>query len=207
MVPYSTNVASSHDTSLPVTSPSAWDTGPSGFDLNDNEQITPPHYWSAAYDGSHLYLIPYKTQAWTLAAYATSGSFTDDGSWATCALQTQLFGGAGSSTGFVGSAFDGRRLIMAPLGQVTGSDGGLAALPVVAYDTTQPLCPSDVTSAYTTFDPTTLTGGATAQGFEGAAFDGHYVYFVPHQGSVVARFEARSSNSGLSPSGYRGSWW
>ena len=81
-----------------------------------------------------------------------------------------------------------------------------SALPVVAFDTTQPLCPSDMASAYSTFDPTTLVGGAGATGFEGAAFDGQYVYFVPHTGSVVARFQARDVNRGLTPAGYRGSW-
>jgi hypothetical protein len=207
LVPYSTNVASSHDTTLPVTSPAAWDVGVNGFDFSNNEQLSPPHFWSGAYDGSHVYLLPYKSASWTIASYATSGGFTDDGVWSTCALETQLFSGAGSAAGFVGGAFDGKRLILAPFGQLTASDGGTASLPVVAYDTTQPLCPANVTSAYSQFDPTTLEGGASAQGFEGAAFDGQYVYLVPHVGSVVARFEAKSANTGLSPSVYRGSWW
>jgi hypothetical protein len=207
LVPYSTNVASSHDTTLPVTSPAAWDVGVNGFDFSNNEQLSPPHFWGGAYDGSHVYLLPYKSASWTIAAYSTSGGFTDDGVWSTCALETQLFAGAGSAAGFVGGAFDGKRLILAPFGQLTASDGGTASLPVVAYDTTQPLCPANVTSAYTQFDPTTLEGGATAQGFEGAAFDGQYVYLVPHVGSVVARFQAKTANTGLTPSVYRGSWW
>jgi hypothetical protein len=206
LVPYSGNVASSHDTTLPVTSPSAWNVGSSGFDFSNNEQISPPHFWGAAYDGARVYLVPYKTQSWTLVAYDTSKTLSDDGSWTSCALDTQLFGGTGSAAGFVGGAFDGKRVILAPFGQTKSADGGAAPLPVVAYDTTQPLCPANVTSAYAEFDPTVLDGGATAQGFEGAAFDGQYVYLVPHTGSVVARFHARSANMGLSP-GYRGSWW
>jgi hypothetical protein len=39
------------------------------------------------------------------------------------------------------------------------------------------------------------------------AFDGQYIYFVPHTGSVVARFEAKSVNKGLFPPSYKGSWW
>jgi hypothetical protein len=207
LVPYSGNVASSHNTTLPVSSPSAWNVGTSGFDFSNNEQISPPHFWGAGYDGTHIFFVPYKTQSWTFAAYDTSGNLADDGSWTTCALNAQLFGGTGSAAGFVGGAFDGKRLILAPFGQTMSTDGGVASLPVVAYDTTQPLCPSNVTTAYSQFDPTQLDGGAAAQGFEGAAFDGQYVYLVPHTGSVVARFQARSAKVGLSPSDYRGSWW
>ena len=87
------------------------------------------------------------------------------------------------------------------------SDGGGSTLPILAYDTTQPFCPGALGAAYTTFDPTSLEGGTEASGFEGAAFDGRYVYFIPHAGHVVARFEAKRVSEGLSPAVYAGSWW
>jgi hypothetical protein len=204
LAPYTGNVASRYDTTLPIGAAGSWNAGSTGFDFNDNEQITPPHYWGAAYDGSRVYMVPYKTQAWTLASYTTSGSFNDDGSWATCALAPLLAGAGGGTPGFVGAAYDGRRLFLVPAGRNAAGSG---ALPVVAYDTTQPLCPTDLASAYSLFDPSTLEGGQGAQGFEGAAFDGKYVYFVPHAGHVVARFQAKATNMGLSPSVYKGSWW
>jgi hypothetical protein len=151
-------------------------------------------------------MVPNATQSWTLAAYTTSGPFSDYGSWSTCALGAELFTGTSAPSSFVGAAFDGKRLLLVPYG-TPSADSGVAALPVVAYDTTQPLCPSVIASAYSTFDPTTAPGGTGAAGFEGAAFDGHYVYFVPHASNVVARFEAKSVNSGLSPAVYKGSWW
>ncbi|HLK39140.1 MAG TPA: hypothetical protein VKU41_20400 [Polyangiaceae bacterium] len=203
--PFSGSVAARHDTILPPTS--GWDVGATGFDFNNNFVLgTTAHFWGGAFDGHRVYMIPNQTQSWTLAAYATSGQFSDYGSWTTCALGSQLFGGKVTGSAFVGAAFDGRRLILVPYGS-PASDAGVPPLPVVAYDTTQGLCPTPLSAAYTVFAPTTLDGGAGALGFEGAAFDGQYVYFVPHAGSVMARFEAKSVNQGLSPSVYTGSWW
>ena len=205
LAPFTGNVAARHDTTQPLTSASSWSVGATGFDFSNNEQISPPHFWGAAFDGSRVYMLPYKTQGWTLAAYSTSGSFNDDGSWTTCALDSLLSSQGSGAPAFVGSAFDGRRLFLAPSGRTTS--GAQGPLPVVTYDTTQPFCPTNMATSYTTFDPTMLEGGQQAQGFEGAAFDGQYVYFVPHSTSVLARFQARRANAGLSPAGYRGSWW
>jgi hypothetical protein len=202
--PFTGNVAARHDTTLPLGSASSWSVGSNGFDFENNEQISPPHFWGSAYDGTWIYMIPYKTQSWTIASYATAGQFSDDGSWSTCALAPLLSSTGGGTPGFVGAAYDGQRLILVPAGMTATGSG---PLPVVAYDTTQALCPTDLKTAYSVFDPSTLAGGKMAQGFEGAAFDGQYVYFVPHTGSVVARFEAKGTNMGLSPPAYTGSWW
>ena len=203
--PFSGSVVARHDTALPVTA--GWDVGAAGIDLNTNFVLgAAAHFWGGAYDGNHVYMIPNATQSWTLGAYTTSGVFNDYGSWSTCALGTDLLGSVTASSAFVGAAFDGKRLFLVPYG-TPAADSGAAALPVVAYDTTQPLCPSTMASAYTTFDPATVAGGASSAGFEGAAFDGHYLYFVPHSSSVVARFEAKGTNGGLAPAAYKGSWW
>jgi hypothetical protein len=209
LAPFSGNVASRHVSNAPLGS--SWSLGSTdGFDFSIQEQISPPHFWGSAYDGLHVYFVPYKTNELTFAAFTATGQFNDDGAWATFSL-TQLFappdGGTtivGALPGFVGAAYDGQRIFLAPAGQVATSDGNVTPLQVVTYDTKQPLTSA---AAYTTFDPTALPGGARAYGFEGAAFDGQYVYFVPHAGSVVARFQATHTNMGLSPVTYRGSWW
>jgi hypothetical protein len=204
LAPFSGSVVARHDALLPVTA--AWDVGATGFDLNNNFLLgAVTHFWGAAYDGNRVYVIP-NGSPWTLAAYSTSGQFSDYGSWETCAIGTQLFGGQISGSPYVGAAFDGKRLFIVPYGS-PGADGGTTKVPLIAFDTTQDLCPSDVNTAYTTFDPTGVDGGTNAVGFEGAAFDGKYVYFVPHTSNVAARFEAKSVNTGLSPSVYKGSWW
>jgi hypothetical protein len=107
---------------------------------------------------------------------------------------------ANVAPGFVGAAFDGKRLFLSPAGSL-GVNGDIP-LPVVAYDTTQELSSA---SSYSTYDPSLLNGNALS--FEGAAFDGQYVYFVPHGYSVVARFKAKSAPGPLSPASYTGSWW
>jgi len=205
LAPYSGSVAARHDTALPITA--GWDVGAAGFDFNNNFLLgTAAHFWGGAFDGSRVYMIPNTTQSWTLVSYSTAGQFADYGAWSECALGTQLFSGTTSGQSFVGAAFDGKRLFLAPYGSPAG-DSGAAPLPIVTYDTTQPLCPTAIATAYSKFDPTSVDGGPTGTGFEGAVFDGHYVYFVPHAGNVVARFEAKSVNSGLSPPSYKGSWW
>ena len=199
--PSNGSVAARHDTQSPIMS--AWDIGSTGFDLGASFGLGPAtHFWGGAYDGSRVYLTPNATQSWTLAAYTTSGTFGASSGWSVCALNPGVVGFSASSA-FVGAAFDGRRLFLVPSGKPTGA----AALPVVAYDTTQPFCPANLSSTYSKFDPTTLPGGANAAGFQGAAFDGHYVYFIPHDNGVVARFEAKSVNDGLAPPSYAGSWW
>ncbi len=203
--PFSGSVVARHDTALPVTA--GWDVGATGFDLNTNFVLgATAHFWGGAYDGNHVYMVPNATQSWTLGAYSTAGTFNDYGSWSTCALGTTLLSGSSASSAFVGAAFDGKRLLLVPFGTAV-ADSGAASVPVVAYDTTQPLCPSTLSSAYTTFDPTTLGGGTGAAGFEGAAFDGHYVYLIPHSNSVIARFEAKSASTAITPASYKGSWW
>ncbi len=204
LAPSSGSIVVRHDALLPITA--AWDVGSAGFDLNANFALAPAtHFWGAAYDGTRVYMIP-NARPSILAAYTTAMPFDDSGSWGTCAVGTPLLDAAVSGSSFAGAAFDGKRLFLAPLGD-PGGDGGASTLPVVAYDTTQPLCPDALGTAYATFDPTSLEGGAGASGFEGAAFDGTYVYFVPHASHVIARFEAKRVSEGLSPPVYRGSWW
>jgi hypothetical protein len=204
LTPFTGNVASRYDTTTPLGMPGSWSVGANGFDFSNNEQISPPHFWGSAFDGTRLYLVPYKTPGWTIAAFTASGPFSDELSWTTCALGPKIASSTGGGTpGFVGAAYDGQRLFLAPVGR--SASGG--PLPVIAYDTTQPLCPTNIQTAYTAVDLTGLEGGKSAQGFEGAAFDGQYVYFVPHANSVLARFQAKTQNTGLSPVTYKGSWW
>jgi hypothetical protein len=89
---------------------------------------------------------------------------------------SSIFGTAGGA--FVGAAFDGRYLFLAP------NQGGV----VVRYDTTTPITEG---SAWASFNAATLP--TPAQGFSGAVFDGRYVNFVPGNG-VTARVDTTLPN-------------
>jgi hypothetical protein len=212
LVPYSGAVVERHTTEDPVTASDSY----TGFDfVNAFINPNPPFYWGGAYDGQNVYLIPYQGSPPLLALYDTrsSNAFADSDAWTSFDLR-RLFapdGGSPSSVGlspaFIGAAFDGKRLFLAPAGNLTTGAGASvgttpAPVPVVAYDTT---LPPVLVSSYSTYDPSVDNGAAHA--FEGAAFDGQYVYFVPHGFGIVARFEAKNAPGPLSPTVYTGSWW
>jgi hypothetical protein len=203
--PFSGAVVERHDTIQAVNFPSSY----TGFNfVNAFVQPNPPKYWGGAYDGRNVYLVPYQNSPPLLVAYDTTSTsqFTDVDAWTSFDLRLLFAGDGGSADvgvapGFVGAAYDGKRLFLAPAGNLTTLQGS-APVPVIAYDTTAPL--TFVTS-YSSYDPSVLNGNALA--FEGAAYDGQYVYFVPHGYSVVARFEAKKTPGPLSPNSYTGSWW
>jgi hypothetical protein len=82
-----------------------------------------------------------------------------------------------STIAFYGATFDGRYLTLAPAGSTAGG--------AVHYDTQGPFKSA---ASWSFFDEGTLD--ATARGYEGAVFDGRYVYLVPS-------FHANQLPSGL----------
>jgi hypothetical protein len=118
-------------------------------------------YVGGAYDGQrYVYFVP--TSTGLLTRYDTTGSFASAGSWTVFDLTTV----DPTLTGFNGAAFDGHYLYLAP-----------GASSTVRFDTTQSFTS---TSSYTSFSLATLGDGSVwPRVFDGAAYDGHYVYFVP----------------------------
>ncbi len=80
---------------------------------------------------------------------------------------------------FFGAIFDGRYVYFAP-----NYSGNV----VTRYDT---LVPFASATSWGTFDPATLN--ASVKGFQGVAFDGQYVYFVPWLNGTFVRFEAKAA--------------
>lgn len=92
-----------------------------------------------------------------------------------------------SATGFFGAAFDGTFMYL--VGSFNGGVGnagnsGITARVRVLGGFTNP-------ASWSTFDMTTFNGDAV--GFAGAAFDGHYLYFVPCLRGVVLRLDTTSN--------------
>ena len=88
--------------------------------------------------------------------------------------------------GYIGGAFDGRYLYFAPF-----AVGDTASGKAMRYDTQAPFA---VAASWTWFDMTAVH--ANAKGFEGALFDGRYLYFIPNS-SVVNPFTGDYTKSGV----------
>src|SRR5258708_24372694 len=121
----------------------------------------------------------------------TSMPFEMSASW-----QKFDFAGVTQARGYAGVALDGRYVYFAPYRRPGGGPRHGSAL---RYDAT-----GDFTKdqAWQTFD--TMTLSPPAAGFEGAIFDGKYVYFAPHLDGVIPRFDAKDLR-GPPPAGYSGS--
>jgi hypothetical protein len=90
---------------------------------------------------------------------------------------------ATSDSSYIGGAFDGRYIYLAPHESVT----------VTRYDTTLPFAN---VSSYTVFDITRLS--FVAGGYLGATFDGRYVYFVPYVNSIMMRYDTHQTFNSVS---------
>ncbi len=123
----------------------------------------------------------------------TYNSETDSGKWSTFDLTT-LFPGA---KGFIGSAFDGRYMYFSP------NSNGAADGIVAQYDTTQGGFGSS--QSWKTFDVSTVD--SNAKGFQGAAFDGRYLYLIPYNnGAIYSGTIARFDTQAAGGFGDAGSW-
>ena len=130
------------------------------------------------FDGRYVYAVPSVTA--TVARHDTTSAF--DAGWSAYDLAPV----SSAAGGFHGGAFDGRYVYLVPYYNHGAYDGLVAR-----YDTTA--AGFGTSSAWSFFDLVTLD--AKAVGFNGAAFDGTYLYFVPYAGTVLARFRAKSPPS------------
>jgi hypothetical protein len=135
----------------------------------------------AAFDGRYVYFAPIDG---TAVRYDTQAPFDASTSWAAFDLSTVGSGGA-----YAGATFDGRYVYLVP----GGLDGPLNGT-IVRFDAQAPF---DATASWSTFDATTLSASAT--GFQGAAFDGRYLYLVPlvagvtyGPGGLAVRYDIRA---------------
>jgi hypothetical protein len=103
-------------------------------------------------------------------------SLSDESKWAAFDISTV----SPSARGYLGGVYDGRYLYFVPY--YNGGPHG----DVARYDTTLAFGSRD---AWSIFDVSTIN--VDAKQFEGAAFDGRFVYFVPVHGTV-ARYDAQA---------------
>lgn len=130
-------------------------------------------YGGAVFEGRYVYFVPYQAAGGLhgrVLRYDTWGSFEAAASYA--AHDASGTGGGGAA-GYSGGVFDGRHVYFCP----AGGHGK-----VLRLDTEGPF---DAAGSYAVHDADP-TDGLTARGFQGAAFDGRFVYFVPHNNGIGA---------------------
>lgn len=159
-----------YDTTATFSSEAAW----APFDTTAvNAQAK--GFRGATFDGRYLYFVPYTSG--TVARYDSAAPFTSVAAWSTFDAATVQ----ANAVSFSGAVYDGRFVYLVPY----AVDGRVAR-----YDTTLGFGSA---ASWLTFDATTVN--ALAKGFQGGAYDGRYVYFVPYGGAgsfsgVVARYDA-----------------
>ncbi len=160
-----------YDTQATFDSAGSW----AAFDPGANGVGTDPDgYLGAVWDGRYVYFSPFDnggTKHGEVLRYDTQAAFTAAGSWA--AFDPGANGVGTDPDGFVGAAFDGRYLYLAPFDNGTDFHGE-----VLRYDTQAAF---NAAGSWTTFDPGANGVGSGADGFAGVVFDGRHLYFVPSQ--------------------------
>jgi hypothetical protein len=176
-------LVAAYATTLPFSSPTSWQT----YDLSGLDAKA-RGFRGAAFDGQFVYLVPNNNGSadGVVARYDATKQFTDQNAWTFFDLTVVN----ASATGFAGGAFDGRYLYLVPnVGTV-----------LARYDTTAAF---GTAGSWSTFDLQAQLGSGLGP-FEGAVFDGEYLYLVPSGDGLVARFDARSPPA--LPAGQSGSF-
>jgi hypothetical protein len=185
LVPTVNGVTARFDTHGTFGSPTSW----SIFDLQTvNAQLV--GLSGGLFDGRYVYYVPdinfagsdgATVAAGVMVRYDTMAPFATGTSWSAFDV-TSLNSEAG---GFIGGAFDGRYIYLAPYSNVLGY--------VARFDTKTATSLSDK-AAWSFFSANMVN--SNADGFAGAAFDGRYVYFVPNTASVADGLVARFDTTG-----------
>jgi len=169
------SIIATFDTTRALDDLGAW----SGFDVASDAGVG---QIGGAFDGRFVYLTPAPPLR-TLPMSVARCDTQSDGGCASAAGWARFDVGTASAPDaaigqYGGAAFDGRYLFFAPYTATTEA---------LRFDTTQPF--ANVAS-WSHFDLSTLQPGMVV-GFQGAVFDGEYVYLVPINSAFFVRFHAR----------------
>jgi hypothetical protein len=164
-----------YDTQSSFTAAASW----SSFDIKTVDAGA-AGFAGVVLGGRYLYFVPHALSNARAARYDTQGSFTAAGSWSTFEV-TSLNPDA---NGFTGGVYDGRYVYFAPASALFDSP-----TIIVRHDTQGTFTAA---ASWATFDTTAIQSSATWD-YEGAAFDGRYVYFIPSRGDPLLRLDSQGS--------------
>ena len=149
------SLALRHDTQGEFKDASSWAT----YDVADTDGLQTSDYDGAVFDGRYIYYCPLSTSA--VLRYDTQGAFDNRSSWSAHDV---------GPLGFkfcVGGVFDGQHVYFVPYGETKNA---------IRFDTSKSFHED---ASWETFD-VTHTPGLNTCGFDGALFDGRYVYYIPY---------------------------
>lgn len=184
-----TSQNSAQDSSNPFRNSANWE----AFDAGNINRLQTKGYFGAVFDGRYIYFAPCRTMNFHGIAlrYDTLQDFKSKSSWesydagSTDGLDTK---------GYAGAVFDGRYVYYVPFAVSSTRHAR-----VLRYDTK-----SDFISAsgWDAFDAQKV-GGSSAIGYDGAVFDGRYIYFAPfgyepYAHAIALRYDIKSDFKSIS---------
>ena len=169
-----------YDTQGDFKNPASW----SAYDAGGTDGLNTVCYYGAVFDGRYVIFVPRddgKGYHSRVLRYDTQGGFKDPASWSAH--------DAGLACSHQSAAFDGRYVYCCPgyenPPENLAGEGDLSGR-VLRMDTQADFHDP---SSYRVFD--TRTVAEEAECFDGAAFDGRHVYFVPLTQGVALRYDTR----------------
>jgi hypothetical protein len=167
-----------YDSLAPFTDPTSY----RAFDAAATAGLDCRGYYGGACDGRFVYFVPRQIDNThyhsRLLRYDTRQPFQSAAAW-----QAHDIGAAQSAQS---AAFDGRYLYLCPGYQGDPATEADLATAVWRYDTQADF---DDASSYSVFDLAPMSAGC----FDGAAFDGRYVYLVPLNDGQVVRLDTQGA--------------
>jgi len=165
-------IALRYDTHGDFKTPANWQ----AYDADKTDGLATRGFYGAVFDGRYIYYVPrfdgYDYHSRVLR-YDTQGAFTDGKSWSAY--------DAGIKHSYQSAAFDGRYIYFVP-----GGPGGENAGKILRFDTRGDFKDKASWTIYRTAD---LAPGLSTVNFDGAVFDGRYVYFIPLSDSAPIRYD------------------
>ena len=200
-----------YDTKGDFKTASSW----SAYNAGSTEGLNTQGYYGLTFDGQYVYFVPFhdgKSFHGRVLRYNTRGDFKTASSWS--AYDASSTGGL-NTKGYKMAVFDGHYVFFIPFRADESRHCN-----VLRYDTKGDF---KAATSWTAYDAGT-TDGLQTKGYVGAAFDKHFLYFVPYSGDekefhgTVLRHDSASdfkatsswsaydasSTGGLKAKGYKG---
>jgi hypothetical protein len=153
-----------YDTHAGFKEPGSW----AAYDAGKTSGLNTKGYYGAVHDGRYVYFVPRtdgETSHTRLLRYDPRGEFTEPASWRAHDV--------GLKTSYQSAAFDGRFIYFCP--GYNDPPGEKCSSTMLRYDTQGDF---DDPKSYATYNAA-KTGGLNTACYDGAVFDGRYVYLAP----------------------------